>query len=96
MDESYDAIVLGTGLKECIISGLLSVDGLKVCSHLFILLGFTFSVQVRRKFLSIHAGSSHRPQQLLWWRVCISQPKSGDLTSQATQFFPWYSRVEGY
>ncbi len=30
MDESYDAIVLGTGLKECIISGLLSVDGLKV------------------------------------------------------------------
>lgn len=30
MDEAYDAIVLGTGLKECIISGLLSVDGLKV------------------------------------------------------------------
>ena len=30
MDASYDAIVLGTGLKECIISGLLSVDGLKV------------------------------------------------------------------
>ncbi len=30
MNEEYDAIVLGTGLKECIISGLLSVDGLKV------------------------------------------------------------------
>ncbi|CAH9081934.1 unnamed protein product [Cuscuta europaea] len=30
MDEEYDVIVLGTGLKECIISGLLSVDGLKV------------------------------------------------------------------
>ncbi len=30
MEEDYDAIVLGTGLKECIISGLLSVDGLKV------------------------------------------------------------------
>jgi len=30
MDEQYDAIVLGTGLKECILSGLLSVDGLKV------------------------------------------------------------------
>lgn len=30
MDESYDAIVLGTGLKECILAGLLSVDGLKV------------------------------------------------------------------
>lgn len=30
MDEAYDAIVLGTGLKECILSGLLSVSGLKV------------------------------------------------------------------
>ena len=35
MDEEYDVIVLGTGLKECILSGLLSVDGLKVrCSSL--------------------------------------------------------------
>ena len=32
MDEEYDVIVLGTGLKECILSGLLSVDGLKVSS----------------------------------------------------------------
>ncbi|XP_022971898.1 guanosine nucleotide diphosphate dissociation inhibitor At5g09550-like [Cucurbita maxima] len=30
MDEEYDVIVLGTGLIECILSGLLSVDGLKV------------------------------------------------------------------
>lgn len=30
MDEEYDVIVLGTGLKECILSGLCSVDGLKV------------------------------------------------------------------
>lgn len=30
MDDQYDAIVLGTGLKECIISGLLSVNGFKV------------------------------------------------------------------
>ncbi|CAI8593441.1 unnamed protein product [Vicia faba] len=30
MDEEYDVIVLGTGLKECILGGLLSVDGLKV------------------------------------------------------------------
>ncbi|KAK8529780.1 hypothetical protein V6N12_060550 [Hibiscus sabdariffa] len=30
MDEEYDVIVLGTGLKECILSGVLSVDGLKV------------------------------------------------------------------
>jgi Rab GDP dissociation inhibitor len=30
MDEEYDAIILGTGLTECIISGLLSVHGHKV------------------------------------------------------------------
>merc|ERR1711974_45924 len=30
MDSKYDAIVLGTGLKECIISGVLSTDKLKV------------------------------------------------------------------
>jgi len=30
MDEEYDVVVLGTGLKECILSGLLSVSGKKV------------------------------------------------------------------
>jgi len=30
MDEEYDCCVLGTGLKECILSGLLSVEGKKV------------------------------------------------------------------
>jgi len=30
MDEEYDAIILGTGLKECVLSGLLSVSGRKV------------------------------------------------------------------
>eukprot|EP00043_Microstomoeca_roanoka_P005909 m.58851 g.58851 ORF g.58851 m.58851 type:complete len:551 (+) comp13183_c0_seq1:44-1696(+) len=30
MDEEYDVIVLGTGLKECILSGLMSVNGKKV------------------------------------------------------------------
>jgi len=30
MNEEYDAIVLGTGFKECVLSGLLSVSGLKV------------------------------------------------------------------
>ena len=35
MDEEYDVIVLGTGLKECILSGLLSVDGLKVLFFVF-------------------------------------------------------------
>lgn len=30
MDEEYDCVILGTGLKECIISGVLSVEGKKV------------------------------------------------------------------
>ena len=30
MDEEYDCIVLGTGLKECILSGMLSVSKKKV------------------------------------------------------------------
>jgi len=30
MDEEYDVIILGTGLKECILSGVLSVEGKKV------------------------------------------------------------------
>jgi RAB protein geranylgeranyltransferase component A len=29
-DQEYDVIVLGTGLTECILSGLLSVEGKKV------------------------------------------------------------------
>jgi hypothetical protein len=29
-DGQYHAIVMGTGLKECILSGLLAVDGMKV------------------------------------------------------------------
>jgi len=29
-EETYDVIVLGTGLTECILSGVLSVDGKKV------------------------------------------------------------------
>ncbi|RKP28106.1 GDP dissociation inhibitor, partial [Syncephalis pseudoplumigaleata] len=29
-DEQYDVIIVGTGLTECILSGLLSVEGKKV------------------------------------------------------------------
>ncbi len=29
-DGEYDAIVLGTGLKECVLSGLLAVRGMRV------------------------------------------------------------------
>lgn len=34
MDQEYDAVVLGTGLKECIISGLLSVAGMKASTNI--------------------------------------------------------------
>ena len=34
MVEEYDLIVLGTGLKECILNGLLSVDGIKLWKHI--------------------------------------------------------------
>ena len=30
MEDTYDVVVLGTGLTECILSGLLSVNGKKV------------------------------------------------------------------
>lgn len=50
MDEEYDVIVLGTGLKECILSGLLSVDGLKVLPFL----QFPFS---RSEFLLFSASN---------------------------------------
>ena len=30
MDQEYDAIILGTGLEECLLAGLLSVDGKKI------------------------------------------------------------------
>ena len=30
MDQEYDAVILGTGLGECLLAGLLSVDGMKV------------------------------------------------------------------
>ncbi len=30
MDEKYDAVILGTGVSECVLSALLSVEGKKV------------------------------------------------------------------
>ena len=30
-DGEYDCIILGTGLKECMLAGLLSKKGMKVC-----------------------------------------------------------------
>ena len=76
MDETYDAIVLGTGLKECIISGLLSVDGLKVR-----LLVAACYCLYRPSLHSVRcrAGIAYRSEQLLWWSVCFSEPEPGAL-----------------
>ncbi len=30
MEDTYDAIILGTGLKECVLAGLLGVAGKKI------------------------------------------------------------------
>ena len=48
MDEEYDVIILGTGLTECILSGVLSVQGKKV-------------LHMDRKMLSdiLSSGSTH-------------------------------------
>ncbi len=35
-DGKYDVIILGTGLKECILSGLLSIKGKKVSNRVTI------------------------------------------------------------
>lgn len=53
MDEDYDAIVLGTGLKECILSGLLSVSGRKVRRGLSIR-------ATMRNFVKVFASHTHR------------------------------------
>ena len=85
MDTSYDAIVLGTGLKECIISGLLSVDGLKVSTLCAQQpkpdSGLCDACQQRFIFAVKHpgfcTGLAYRSQQLLRWSVRIAEPQSG-------------------
>lgn len=76
MDEKYDVVVLGTGLKECIISGLLSVSGMKASGLLF-----QFGYQSARPCLvsdgDFRIGVAHGPQQLLRRRVCIPQLETG-------------------
>lgn len=46
MDEEYDVIVLGTGLKECILSGLLSINGLKVIFCHLLIFNFNFGFKI--------------------------------------------------
>lgn len=84
MDQEYDAIVLGTGLKECIISGLLSVSGYKAREPSFQRCAALFCNRVEAGPVSSagpcprgRAGAAHRPQQLLWRRVRVAQPHPG-------------------
>ena len=50
-DGVYDAIILGTGLKECIIAGLLATEGKKV--------------RILRNLS--YLGFGLRSQRILWW-----------------------------
>jgi hypothetical protein len=85
MDAEYDAIVLGTGLKECIISGLLSVHGYKAGARgSRELLGDAGSPALApAEAVGAHArppasaGAPHRPQQLLRRGVGVAEPHAG-------------------
>ena len=90
MEDAYDVIVLGTGLTECIISGLLSVDGKKACEcdsleraidlylhHLQILCIFRVATLDWSLNHMPFAGPSYGSQQLLRSRECFVQPESG-------------------
>ena len=58
MDEAYDVIVLGTGLKECILSGLLSVNGHKVRKNSSISLSLSIHTHTH-KYLIRPCGSCY-------------------------------------
>jgi len=86
MDEEYDAVVLGTGLKECILSGLLSVEGYKVrpsaslaqiAPHSSTSLDSTFVRPHLRppQRLPTRTGAAHGQERLLRWLVRFPQPE---------------------
>ena len=52
-DGKYDAVILGTGLKECIVAGLLATEGKKVWIPVVL----------------FPLGPCPRPQRLLRWRL---------------------------
>jgi hypothetical protein len=78
--------VLGTGLKECIISGLLSVSGMKVCAPSLSTAPWQSKLLVPAVpfepalFTPLHryAGAAHGPQQLLRGCVSIPEPHTGE------------------
>ena len=62
MDEEYDVIILGTGLTECILSGVLSVQGKKVLhmdrKMLSNVLSFWLFIEKQQKDATMHRCSS--------------------------------------
>jgi hypothetical protein len=65
-------VVLGTGLTECILSGVLSVEGKKV--------GRATPRRCWQTTLTTlwgGAGAPHGPQRLLWRRQRLTQPDPG-------------------
>ncbi|KAB1206672.1 hypothetical protein CJ030_MR7G013581 [Morella rubra] len=64
MDEKYDVIVIGTGLKECILSGLLSVDGLKSTASFPTSLPILFSNKSKNRSSGSVSGNDQPPEKL--------------------------------
>lgn len=75
MDQEYDAIVLGTGLKECIISGLLSVAGMKVCA------GCICCTAVRRQLGALLTPAT--PPRCCTWTATTTTAASRRLSTSA-------------
>ena len=77
MNEEYDVIILGTGLKECILSGLLSVAGKKVL-HLDrndYYGGESASLNLKQLFKKFDGDDAKMDEQMLGkskdWSVCV-------------------------
>lgn len=100
MDEEYDVIVLGTGLKECILSGLLSVDGLKVLnsySHVTQLLSiFNFWVFFFKFFSMICCDFLSRVCFELDFGICVCFWSDGSVCSDSIWFIVWCSLIEDF
>ena len=74
MDEEYDVIILGTGLTECILSGVLSVQGKKV-------------LHMDRKMLSniLHIGGVSFTRKVCWGDVSRVQDRRISVVRISTQ-----------
>ena len=93
MDEKYDAIVLGTGFKECIISGLLSVEGMKVKALRVAMCRPTWDSDTSVEsplhlcMPNYSAGAAYGQEQLLRWGFSFPQLDTGKLPGHPLQGF---------